>query len=536
MDSKLSLPRAALVAAFSFLAACSTPGSAPPAAAAAPAPAPAAAKPTWDQHVAQFLEDYFSWNPNFAVSQGRHEFDGKLPDWTPAAFGREAQWLKDTQTATLAFDPALLTPAQRFEREYLLARIDNELFWLTEAELPYTHPDYYLYGGLDPNVYISRPYGTPEARMLAFIKYAHAVPAALKQVRSNLRLPLPKTFLDLAIKGFEGYASFFRDEVPKAFAAAGDPATQSLLHKEIAAAAAAMQSTADWLRREQPKGTDDFALGPEKFADMLRMTERVNTPLAELEALGKADLNRNLVALRTACAKFAPMRSIVQCIGKMAKNKPKGGAVDGARAQLADLRQFIVDHQLVSIPGDEAALVDEAPAYNRQNFAYIDIPGPYDKGMPSTYYIAPPDPTWSKADQQAYIPGQADLLFTSVHEVWPGHFLQFLHANRSPSLFGQVFVGYAYAEGWAHYGEEMMWEAGLGAGSPETHIGQLSNALLRNVRFLCSIGLHTGHMSVQTCEKMFREQAYQDPGNARQQAARGTYDPAYLNYTLGKLM
>jgi uncharacterized protein (DUF885 family) len=156
--------------------------------------------------------------------------------------------------------------------------------------------------------------------------------------------------------------------------------------------------------------------------------------------------------------------------------------------------------------------------------------------MPSTYYISPPDPSWPKAEQDAYVPGAADLLFTSVHEVWPGHFLQFLHANRSSFQFGQVFVGYAFAEGWAHYTEEMMWEAGLGDGSAEIHIGQLSNALLRNARYLCAIGLHTQGMTVDACEKMFREEAFQDPGNSRQQAARGTYDPAYLNYTMGKLM
>jgi uncharacterized protein (DUF885 family) len=156
--------------------------------------------------------------------------------------------------------------------------------------------------------------------------------------------------------------------------------------------------------------------------------------------------------------------------------------------------------------------------------------------MPSVYYIAPPDPTWSKAEQDAYIPGKSSLLFTSAHEVWPGHFVQFLHANRSPFKFGQLFVGYAYAEGWAHYTEEMMWEAGLGNGDAGTHIGQLGEALLRNVRFLCAIGMHTQGMSVASCETMFREQAYQDPGGARQQAARGTYDPAYINYTLGKLM
>ena len=220
----------------------------------------------------------------------------------------------------------------------------------------------------------------------------------------------------------------------------------------------------------------------------------------------------------------------------MNANKPQGGAVEGARAQLAVLKTFVQDAGVATIPGTEEALVNEAPPYNRANFAYIDIPGPYEKGLPATYYIAPPDPSWSAAEQRDYLPGQADLLFTSVHEVWPGHFLQFLHSNRNPSLVGRLFVGYAFAEGWAHYAEEMTWDMGLGGGSPETHIGQLTNALLRNVRYLSAIGLHTKGMSVEESERMFREEAFTDVGTARQQAARGTYDPAYLNYTMGKLM
>ncbi|HWG32341.1 MAG TPA: DUF885 family protein, partial [Steroidobacteraceae bacterium] len=185
-------------------------------------------------------------------------------------------------------------------------------------------------------------------------------------------------------------------------------------------------------------------------------------------------------------------------------------------------------------------LVAEAPPYNRANSAYISVPGPYDQGVAYTYNIAPPDPHWSKKEQAAYIPGKDDLLYTSVHEVWPGHFLQFLHANRNPSKIAALWVGYGYAEGWAHYAEEMMWEEGLGNAAgrpdPEQHIGQLTNALLRDVRFLCAIGLHTQGMTVAQSEKMFRDSAFADPGDARQQAARGTYDPAYLNYTLGKLM
>jgi uncharacterized protein (DUF885 family) len=181
-------------------------------------------------------------------------------------------------------------------------------------------------------------------------------------------------------------------------------------------------------------------------------------------------------------------------------------------------------------------LVDEAPPYQRWNFAYIVIPGPYEKGLPSTYYISPPDPKWPAAEQKAYLPGRSSLLFTSAHEVWPGHFLQFLHSNRAPSKFAQVFQTYAFVEGWAHYAEEMMYDAGLDADDPSIHVGQLTEALLRNVRFLSAIGLHTGRMSVAESKKMFRESAFADAGNAGQQAARGTFDPAYLNYTLGKLM
>ena len=176
------------------------------------------------------------------------------------------------------------------------------------------------------------------------------------------------------------------------------------------------------------------------------------------------------------------------------------------------------------------------PPYNRQNSAYIDIPGPYETGLPSVYYISPPDPSWDAATRDAYVPGVKDLLFTSVHEVWPGHFLNFLHANRSDSIFGQLFVGYAFAEGWAHYSEEMMYDAGLNDFDSETHIGQLSNALLRDCRYLSAIRLHTGRMTVQQSYDLFRNECFQDEGNARQQAARGTYDPQYLNYTMGKLM
>jgi uncharacterized protein (DUF885 family) len=324
--------------------------------------------------------------------------------------------------------------------------------------------------------------------------------------------------------------------VPAIFAGVDDAALQARFTASNGAAIGAMRGLATWLDEQRPRATQDFALGPEKFAHMLQATERVDVPIAELKAAGEADLARNRAALDAACAQFAPGATTVECVARMNANKPEGGAVAGARAQLAGLRQFIVDQDLVSIPGTEEAQVEEAPPFNRWNFAYIEIPGPYEQALPSIYYIAPPDPSWPKADQDAYVSGQAKLLFTSAHEVWPGHFLHFLHAKRSDWAFSRQFVGYAFAEGWAHYTEEMMFEAGVEGATPEVHVGQLTSALLRNVRFLSAIGLHTGGMTLADSEKMFVEQGLQDPGNARQQAARGTYDPAYLNYTLGKLM
>jgi uncharacterized protein (DUF885 family) len=208
-----------------------------------------------------------------------------------------------------------------------------------------------------------------------------------------------------------------------------------------------------------------------------------------------------------------------------------------ARRQLPQLRDFVVARDLVTIPGPELALVDLAPPYNAQNFAYIQIAGPFEsKDVPAVYYIAPPDPRWTPEDQAKYVGGEGTLLSTSVHEVWPGHFLHYLHVNRNPSRVAQLFQSYAYTEGWAHYVEEMMREQGLRDGDPYWQVGQLLSALRRNARYLSALGLHTQDMSVEQSERLFRDTALTDPGNARQQALRGTYDPAYLNYTLGKLM
>ncbi|MBI1361365.1 MAG: DUF885 family protein [Alphaproteobacteria bacterium] len=496
------------------------------------AAAPPAQVVDWPAFVQSFITSDFTFNPDFAIYEGKHEFDGKLPDWSEEGLQKQIASLKDWKTKAQAIDPAKLTKAQAFERDYLIAVIDGKLFWLDTADWPHKNPAFY---GLDPNVYVARPYADVTTRMKAFTQYALAVPKAVEQIKANLRPPLPRSYIDNGVATFNGLAEYMKTDVKEAFKD-GDAADKPAFDTAAAGAADAFTSLAKWLEDQRKTQTEGFAMGPDLFSKMLYETERVDTPLDQLEAIGRADLKRNQDALAEACSKFAPGKSIKDCVAKEAADKPEGGVVEYARKQLVELKQFVIDHNVATVPEGQEAKAEESPPYNRQNSAYIDPPGPYDKNLPAVYYISPPDPTWSKAKQNAYIPGKADLLFTSVHEVWPGHFLQFLHSNRSDSIFGQIYVGYAFAEGWAHYAEEMMWDEGLGDGDPETHVGQLLNALLRNVRFLSAIGMHTKGMTQAESEKMFLEDAYQDPGNAEQQAARGTYDPAYLNYTMGKLM
>jgi uncharacterized protein (DUF885 family) len=496
---------------------------------------PSLASQAWNRLTASFIQSYFDARPFFAAQSGRHEYDGQLPDLSNHGIRREIARLHDERNHVAAVDPKTLEPRERFDREYLLAVVDRDLFWMEKAKYPFSNPGWYI-DKIDPDMYLNRNYAPLNVRMKAYIKYARGIPRMVNDIKANLQSPLPRTYVELGIAQFGGLADFYSKNVAATFASVSDPDLQKQLSDVDTAAAQAMDALKQTLEAERKKANDKFTLGPDLYAQMVAQTENVNLPVNQIEAAGRADLERNTAALKAECGRYAPKATLQQCIAKMSANKPKGGAVEGARAQLVMLKDFVVKNNVVTIPSNEEALVAEAPPYNRSNAAFIQVPGPFDHGVASTYNIAPPDPKWSKAEQAAYIPSEAGLLFTSVHEVWPGHFLQFLHSNANPSKLEALWVGYAYAEGWAHYCEEMMYEKGLGKGDPEKHIGQITDALLRDVRLLSSIGLHTHGMTVAQSEKMFREQAFQDPGNARQQAARGTYDPAYLNYTLGKLM
>jgi len=495
--------------------------------------ATAEARQPWAEFAAATVDEYYSNNPETAVDAGLHEYDGQASDYSLAAIEEYTIWLDSVIDAASTYSD--LEGIEAFERDYLRQALRGERWFLRESGFMLNNPVMYA-RSLSFSVYVDREYAPLEERIVAYTNYISQVPRILEQMQKNLVTPMPSPYVETAYRIFDGLSGYLESTVAELFADVENEQLQRQFAAANDAAVQAVRAATQWLDGHRDTATDEFSLGEQNFLNMLRETQGVDITLADLKAAGVADLERNLNMMNEACAELAPGASTQDCVLQVQGRKPPEGAVAGARRQLPGLRKFLEDNDIVSIPGTEDALVDEAPPHRRFNAAYINIPGPFESGLPSVYYIAPPDPEWSEEDQAAYIPGETDLLAISVHEVWPGHFLQFLHANRAANNIGQHFGTYTFTEGWAHYTEQMMVDAGLGDGDPEVRIGQLLNALLRNVRYISAIGLHAEGMSVEESQKLFEEKAFQDFGNAVQQANRGTFDPGYLNYTLGKLM
>ncbi|HEU5305356.1 MAG TPA: DUF885 family protein, partial [Gemmatimonadales bacterium] len=278
-------------------------------------------EPDWDSFVSGFIETYFRAEPLFAVYQGRHEFDGTFPDWSAAGQQRWTQRLHQLRDSAAAFPIPASDTARSVEREYLVAAIDRDLFWQERAEWPYRNPEYYT-GGMDPNVYLAREYAPLEERMRAFTRYATNLPQALAHIRANLRTPMPRSYAKIGQGRIAGLADYLDKDVPGVFAAVTDSALHRQFRAANAGAVKSLKETAAWFDDQLKTGTDAYALGPELFRDMLRMTEGVDLPLDLLEAKGKADMARNLAALREACARFAPGHAIARCIERVNERKP----------------------------------------------------------------------------------------------------------------------------------------------------------------------------------------------------------------------
>ena len=499
-----------------------------------PMPSDTAPEQSWDEFADTFVSDTLRLTPHLAVSRGLHQYDGVQTDFGARGIAERVAHYERALQRSQRYTS--LNPQQAYDRDLLRWYAQRQLFSLQEEKRHVRSITSY-FGAISPDVYVSRHYASLTTRMQSLVKHTQGLPNLLEQMRENLHTPLPAPHIERALAYFGGLIPFYEDTVPEVFDAIDDTALQQRLDDAVAPALHAFRETLVWLQAQQPDARDTFRLGRKLFERRLQVVEGVDIDADAFQARGEADLERNLTALRAACDDIDADLSLTACVASVAAIKPEGGAVAGARAQLASIRAFMLEQDLVGIPSDEQALVAAAPPHRRGNSAYISLRGPFEgPEVPSTYYIAPPDPRWTAQERAAYVPGKAGLLFTSIHEVWPGHFLHNLYITSAPSVVRRVLRSGGFMEGWAHYAEELMLEAGIGAGDPAIRVGQLTNALLRNVRYLCSVGMHVNNMAQSDCEAMFREKSFRDPGNARQQAARGTYDVGYYSYTLHKLL
>ena len=503
----------------------------------APEEKPAAvATSAWQQFTDSFIERHFAAAPTRAVWAGMHEYDGQLQDVTAGAIRERAEMLREfARRARDEFSAETLNEDEELERQHLISSIEGMLFSAEVAESHLRNPAWYA-GALSPSVYVTREYASKDERLAALTALLEKIPAYLQQMRGTLQPPFPRPFVRTSLVGFGGLASHFQDDVPGLFAEVEDQELQASFAAALGPAVAALRDVEAWLELRLEDATEEFALGEERYRELLWRSYRIDLDWKTLKNVAQADLARNLKLLRTTCKLINPDITIADCAAMVRNEKPEAGAVARANEQLPELKEFLLAADIIGIPSEETAFVAEAPAYRRTNSAYIEIPGPYEKGLPAIYYIAGPDPEWPPEMQRQYVPGEADLLNTSVHEVWPGHFLHSLYVKGSSNRMGKLLWNGMLSEGWAHYTEELMQEAGISEGQPLLRVGQILDALMRDVRFLSSIGLHVEGMSVETSQRMFAELAYLDPGNAQQQALRGTYDPGYFVYTLGKLI
>jgi hypothetical protein len=491
--------------------------------------APEPARRRWDDLVEAYVRTTFRARPHLAVEAGYHEHDGRLADWSRSGLRSERRRLRGLAERAEDADPGELDGRRRRERDHLLALVDRDLFWLERARWPERNPLFYL-ETLSPRVYVTRPYAPPEERMKALARHAERIPDAASRIRDNLAPPLPGPSLEVAERAYDGLAAYFGGDALRAFEGVEDRGLQRELRAALETASEAIDGLTTWLGTLERAPVEASLLGRELLEEMLRATERIDVRLPRLDEVGRASLDRNTAGLERACRRLDPDGSVEDAVRRVRDDRPGDSLLAEARRVVPRLRRRVEEADLVTLPPGGETSVRPSPPFLRWNPAMIDIPGPGDDELPALFYI---DPTGDGAGRSFSRP---ELLYVVAHETWPGHYLHFLHAHRSPSPLVRHFFGYALTEGWAHYAEELCWESGAAGDEPSSEVAMRLSALLRNVRLVVAAGLHGGELSFGEAERLFRERAHLDPSGARQQAARAVFDPQFLGYTLGKIV
>ncbi|UFP93766.1 DUF885 domain-containing protein [Gloeobacter morelensis] len=505
-------------------------------------PAPAAPE-AYPQLVDAYFKATFEVNPSFGTSAGFHEYDSRLENFAPATRTAWIARLKALMQAFEALDPASLNPAERNDREIVLASIRSNLLELERIQMWKRNPDLYP-SSVTGSIFtlVKRNFAPPEERLRSVIAREEQIPAALEAARASLVNP-PRIYTEIALQQLPGNVEFFKTTVPEAFAQVKDPALLARFKRANARTIAALRRYELFLKKDLlPRSKGNFAIGAERYRLKLLYDEMVDIPLDRMLEIGYAQLRKDQQALVETARRIDPAKSVREVLALVEDDHPTAKELlPAAQKQLDALRQFLVDKRIITVPGDVQAQVTETPPFLRAlTFASMDTPGPYESKATEAYYnITLPDPQWPAKRQEDYLRGyNYPLLNTvSVHEVWPGHYTQFLWVKNNPDLskVRKLITAGSNAEGWAHYTEQMMLDEGYGGGDPKLRFGQLIDALLRDCRYIVGIQMHTQGMTYDQAVDFFVKEGFQQRVNAEIESKRGTTDPTFLIYTLGKL-
>ena len=455
----------------------------------------------FDNLAQRLVKEHWDFYPTAGSRIGRHEYDGQLPDLSPHRIPRRTEELRRglAQLSGLA-DGNGAEPEDRLTHRLLELFLRRELFNLEEMR-PLENNPMRQVGYLNVGGYVKRDYAPLVDRLRSATQGMEQAPDFLQALDTALTADLSRPVLEMSIESYRGMARFYRVDLDQSASGVGDAETLAKFDQAREQAALALDGFATRLEERLwrlPDGKDgDFAIGPQLYADMLSYGEGVNVPLNDLISLGQANMERNLERLAEATAAVGPGRSIREIVGEIGRNHPSAeGLIPETRAMLEDIRQSLLDHDIISLPSEDRCQVIETPTYMRYAFAAMDSPGSLEtQATESFYYVTPVEDSWTATQAEEWLTNfnYDTLRIVSIHEVYPGHFVHHLHNSygRELPLVNRVASSYAFSEGWAHYTEEMMLETEYARGEAALLVTQLLEALVRNCRYLCALGMHT---------------------------------------------
>jgi uncharacterized protein (DUF885 family) len=489
-----------------------------------------------------WYQDQFQAHPLVASFAGFHQWDGKIDDVTETGHKAEQASLHTWLDRFEKLDPSTLPLGQKDDREVLIGQIKSQL--LEEETIQAWRHDPGKYPSLVTEAVfqtVKRDYAPLDERMGYAIARTESIPAVLATAKTLIRDPA-QVLVTVALQNLDGSLEFFKTGLPEAFKSVQGAARQQQLANANKAAITALEDYRTWLKALEPNAKGSFALGPETYRRKLAYDEMVDMPLDQLLAVGEAQLKKDQAALVATAKAIDPAKTVEQVAADLLKDHPAAEAlVPTAENQLAALRKFIVDHNLTPLPPENHPTVAATPMFERAVVeAEMDPPGPYEKhANEAFYFLTPPAADLDAKQREEYLQGFniPVLNNVSVHEVFPGHFVQLMLMRSLPdlSMVRRLAGVNSNVEGWAHYCEQMTLDEGFGGGDPKLRFGQLIDALLRDGRYVAAIKLHTQGMTIEQAADMFVHEAHQTAPIALMEARRGASDATYLYYALGKL-